>query len=113
MLEYALAAGLTASGADAYMLHVTTTPSVSYVTRNEGFDCGVMISASHNPFSDNGIKLVDRFGEKPDDGALREIERYLDGDLAALGLAAELPTPTGERVGRIIDHAAGRNRYIG
>ncbi len=113
MLEYAISAGLTASGADVYMLHVTTTPSVSYVTRNENFDCGIMISASHNGFSDNGIKLVNRYGEKMDDATLSEIELYLDGNFAALGLDGDIPLATGERIGCIFDHVAGRNRYIG
>ena len=105
MFEYALAAGITASGADAYLLHVTTTPSVAYVTRTEEFDCGVMISASHNPFYDNGIKLLNHNGEKMDDGVIRLLEEHLDG--------GELPFATGERIGRTVDHAAGRNRYIG
>ena len=113
MFEYALASGLTASGADAYMLHVTTTPSVSYVTRQEGFDCGVMISASHNPYYDNGIKLVNHNGEKMDDETLSYIEAYLDNDYDKLGiLGRDLPFASGDAVGRIIDHAAGRNRYI-
>ena len=108
MLEYALAAGLAASGADAYMLHVTTTPCVAFVTAREDFDCGVMISASHNPFTDNGIKLVNRLGEKIDDDTIEVIESYLDGGDAALP-----PMATGEEIGRIVDHAAGRNRYVG
>ncbi len=113
-LEYAIASGLTASGADAYMLHVTTTPSVSYVTRNESFDCGVMISASHNPFEDNGVKLVNRMGEKMDEGTLALIEAYLDGNLAPLGVSdGDLPLARRENVGAIIDFVAGRNRYIG
>ncbi len=106
MFEYAIAAGLTASGADPYMLHVTTTPSVSFVTAREDFDCGVMISASHNPFTDNGIKLVNRRGEKIDDDTIEVIEAYLDGE-------DDLPLATGADVGRIIDYAAGRNRYVG
>ena len=119
MFEYAIVAGLTASGADPYMLHVTTTPSVSFVTAREDFDCGVMISASHNPFTDNGIKLVNRRGEKIDDGTIAVIETYLDGGASALGLTEEemwnhdLPAATGADVGRIIDYAAGRNRYVG
>ncbi len=113
MLEYSIAAGITASGADAYMLHVTTTASVSYAARQEEFDCGVMITASHNPFYDNGIKLISRYGEKLDDQTTGYIEDYLDGDLAALGLSGHLPLATGERIGRIVDHVAGRNRYIG
>lgn len=106
MLEYALAAGMTASGADAYLLHVTTTPSVSYVARTDGFDCGVMISASHNPYEDNGIKLLGSGGEKLDDKILTEIEEYLDGTY-------EPPYATGARIGRTVDYVFGRNRYIG
>lgn len=113
MLEYAISAGLTASGADVYMLHVTTTPSVSYVTRNENFDCGIMISASHNGFEDNGIKLLNRYGEKMDDSVIDGVEAYLDGDMEALGVDGDLPLATGEKIGCIIDHVAGRNRYIG
>lgn len=114
LFEYALAAGLTASGADAYILHVITTPGVSYVTRTENFDCGVMISASHNIFSDNGIKLVNRNGEKMDDETIRLLEAYLDGDLHALSVTGDdLPFPTGGDLGCVVDYAAGRNRYIG
>ncbi len=114
MLEYSIAAGITASGADAYMLHVTTTPSVSYVTRQEEFDCGIMITASHNPFFDNGIKIINRHGEKLEDKTTALIEAYLDGDLAALGvLGTDLPLATKEKIGCIVDHAAGRNRYVG
>ena len=114
VMEYAIAAGLAASGADAYMLHVTTTPSVSYVTAGEAFDIGIMISASHNPYYDNGIKLVNENGEKMDDETIALIEKYLDGDLAGLGLEAEdLPLARGEQLGQIVDHFAGRNRYIG
>lgn len=114
MLEYALSAGLTASGADAYLLHVTTTPSVSYVARTEGFDCGVMISASHNPFYDNGIKLLNRDGEKMDEEVLALAEMYLDGCLEVDGRPIrELPQATGDGVGAVVDHSAGRNRYIG
>ena len=108
MLEYAVTAGLAASGADVSLLHVTTTPSVSYVVSSEGFDCGIMISASHNPYSDNGIKLVNRFGEKMDDATLGLIEDYLDA-----GDSVALPFATGERVGKVIDHTVGRNRYLG
>ena len=90
MFEYAIVAGLTASGADPYMLHVTTTPSVSFVTEREDFDCGVMISASHNPYMDNGIKLVNRRGEKINDDTIAVIEAYLDGGAMALGLASPL-----------------------
>ena len=106
MLEYSLAAGLTASGADAYMLHVTTTPSVSYVTKCDAFDCGIMITASHNPYFDNGIKIINKNGEKADDGLLSQIEAYLDGTPSALPLAKR------EKIGCITDHSAGRNRYI-
>ena len=114
MLEYALSAGLTASGADAYLLHVTTTPSVSYVARTEGFDCGVMISASHNPFCDNGIKLLNRDGEKMDEAVLALAESYLDGCLEVNGQPVKsLPQATEETVGAVVDHSAGRNRYIG
>lgn len=114
MLEYSLVAGITASGADAYMLHVTTTPSVSYVTRQEEFDCGIMITASHNPFYDNGIKVINRYGQKLDDETTALIEAYLDGDLRALGVAGDdLPVPHRERLGCIVDHVAGRNRYLG
>ncbi|MBQ9780034.1 MAG: phosphoglucosamine mutase [Clostridia bacterium] len=114
MFEYAIVAGLTASGADAYMLHVTTTPSVSFVTARDDFDCGVMISASHNPYADNGIKLVNRNGEKIDDKTIEVIEAYLDGGAAALGLTGDdLPVATGANIGRIEDYAAGRNRYVG
>ncbi len=107
MFEYALAAGLTASGADVYLLHVTTTPSVAYVTRSEGFDCGIMISASHNPYYDNGIKLMNGNGEKMADEVTGQVEKYLDG------LLAEVPYATREHIGRTVDYAAGRNRYIG
>ncbi len=107
MFEYALVAGLTASGADVYLLHVTTTPSVSYAVRTEEFDCGIMISASHNPFYDNGIKLLNGNGQKIEAEVEARIESYLDG------LIEELPLATGENVGRTIDYASGRNRYIG
>ncbi len=114
MLEYSIVAGLTASGADAYMLHVTTTPSVSYVTRQEDFDCGIMITASHNPFYDNGIKVINRYGEKLDDATTSLIEAYLDGDLASLGITSpDLPYATKDRLGCIVDYVAGRNRYVG
>ena len=114
MLEYAIVAGITSSGADAYMLHVTTTPSVSYVVRQDMFDCGVMISASHNPYFDNGIKLVNRAGEKMDDKTLALIEDYIDGNLSSLGVEEDdLPLATREKVGCVFDHVAGRNRYVG
>ncbi len=107
MFEYALAAGLTASGADAYLLHVTTTPSVSYVVRTEDFDCGIMISASHNPYYDNGIKIISGSGKKIGAEAEEQIEAYIDGKIG------EIPLATGENIGRTVDHQAGRNRYIG
>ena len=114
MLEYALASGVVSSGADAYMLHVSSTPSVSYVARKEDFDAGVMITASHNPFYDNGIKLVNRNGEKMEDELITLVEAYIDGDMRAIGVnEADIPLAERERVGRIIDHSAGRNRYIG
>ncbi len=114
MFEYAIVAGLTASGADAYMLHVTTTPSVSYAVAGDDFDCGIMISASHNPYYDNGIKLVNSRGEKIDDDTIEKIELYLDGKLESLGVtSADLPFATGADLGQIVDYAAGRNRYIG
>ena len=114
MLEYAISAGMAASGADVYLLHVTTTPSVSYVTRTDGFDCGVMISASHNPYYDNGIKLLNREGEKMDEATIRLVEDYLDGRLEVDGQPVpRLPFATGEGVGSIVDHTAGRNRYMG
>ena len=107
MFEYALAAGITASGADAYLLHVTTTPSVSYVVRTEGFDCGIMISASHNPFYDNGIKVINGMGHKLEAEVEEKIEAYIDGK------TEERPLATGADIGRTVDFAAGRNRYIG
>ena len=114
MFEYALAAGITASGADAYLLHVTTTPSVAYVTRTEDFDCGVMISASHNPYYDNGIKLINGSGEKMDEETIRYVEDYLDGKLELFGQSwPELPYGKRSAIGRTVDHIAGRNRYVG
>ena len=114
MFEYSIVAGLTASGADAYMLHVTTTPSVSYAVAGDEFDCGIMISASHNPYTDNGIKLVNSKGEKINDETIEQIELYLDGNLQALGITeGDLPHAKGADLGQIIDYAAGRNRYIG
>ncbi len=104
MFEYALTAGATASGADVYLLHVTTTPSVSFVTRTDNFDCGVMISASHNPYSDNGIKLMNSAGEKMEENVLCLVEEYLDG--------GTLPLAVGEGIGRTVDYVAGRNRYL-
>lgn len=114
MLEYAIASGLTSSGADAYMLHVTTTPSVSYATSIDDFDCGIMISASHNPFFDNGIKIVNSRGEKLDDETTSKIEMYLDGKYKELGIETEdIPYAKGSSIGEIVDYSAGRNRYIG
>ena len=107
MFEYSLVAGLTASGADVYLLHVTTTPSVSYVVRTENFDCGIMISASHNPFYDNGIKIMNGNGQKMEAAVEEQIEKYIDGELE------ELPLAKREDIGRTIDFSAGRNRYIG
>ena len=106
MLEDALCAGITASGSDAYLLHVTTTPSVSYIARCEDFDCGVMISASHNPYYDNGIKLINKKGEKMEDEVIKKVEAYLDDELE------EIPLATRENIGRTVDWAGGRNRYI-
>lgn len=105
--EAALASGITSSGCDAYLLHVTTTPCVSYITRTENFDCGVMISASHNPFYDNGIKLMNENGEKMDDDLQDEIEKYIDGEIEELPFASE------DKIGKTIDFYNGRNRYIG
>lgn len=107
MFEYALVAGLTASGADVYLLHVTTTPSVSYVVRTEGFECGIMISASHNPYYDNGIKVINGNGEKLEESVIAEIEAYLDGE------SEEIPFAKKDAIGRTVDFSAGRNRYIG
>ncbi len=113
MLEYSIVAGITASGADAYMLHVTTTPSVSYVTRQDEFDCGIMITASHNPFYDNGIKVINKYGEKLDDNTTALVEAYIDGDMKALGVNGnDLPLACRERIGCIVDYVAGRNRYV-
>ena len=114
MFEYSLVGGLVASGADAYLLHVTTTPSVAYVCRTEEFDCGIMISASHNPYYDNGIKLINSFGEKMDEGTIALVEAYLDGQLVAFGRSwEELPMAKRDQIGRTVDYVAGRNRYIG
>lgn len=107
MFEYSLVAGLTASGADAYLMHVTPTPSVSYITKIDEFDCGIMISASHNPFYDNGIKIINGNGAKMDASVENQIEAYIDG------LTDEIPLATKENIGRTVDYASGRNRYIG
>ncbi len=106
MFEYALCTGLMASGADAYIMHVTTTPSVAYITRVDDFDCGIMISASHNPYYDNGIKLLNGHGEKMDEETILKVEDYLDGK-------CEVPITEGHDIGRTVDYVAGRNRYIG
>lgn len=114
MFEYALIAGLTASGADAYMLHVTTTPSVSFISRVDAFDCGIMISASHNPYYDNGIKLINSNGEKMEESTISLIEAFLDGNLELFGQTwTELPFASREKIGKTVDYASGRNRYIG
>ena len=114
MFEYALVAGLTASGADAYLLHVTTTPSVAYVARTEDFDCGIMISASHNPYYDNGIKLINGSGEKMDEATINLVEAYLDGELEVFGQKyEEIPFAHKDAIGCTVDYAAGRNRYMG
>ena len=107
MFEYSLVSGLTASGADVYLLHVTTTPSVSYVVRTEEFDCGIMISASHNSYYDNGIKVINGRGEKLEEETIEKIESYLDGEMG------EIPFAKRDAIGRTVDYAAGRNRYIG
>ena len=107
MFEYAICTGLMASGADAYIMHVTTTPSVSYITRTDDFDCGIMISASHNPYYDNGIKLLNHNGEKMDEETITEVEKYLDGEIS------EIPLAKDSEIGRTVDYVAGRNRYIG
>ena len=107
MYEYGLSAGLTASGADAYTMHVTTTPSVSYITRVDDFDCGIMISASHNPYYDNGIKVLNSNGEKMEEETLLKVEDYLDGKFT------DIPMATREKIGRTVDYIEGRNRYIG
>ncbi len=114
MFEYSLVAGLTASGADAYLLHVTTTPSVAYVSRVDGFDCGIMISASHNPYYDNGIKLINRNGEKIDEETINYVEDYLDGKLEIFGKKwNEIPFAQKDKIGKTVDYISGRNRYIG
>ena len=114
MFEYSLVAGLTASGADAYLLHVTTTPSVAYIARVDDFDCGIMISASHNPFYDNGIKLIDCYGEKMPEETLLLVEDYIDGKLHVFDKDwPELPFAHREHIGCTVDYVAGRNRYMG
>ena len=114
MFEYSLVGGLVASGADAYLLHVTTTPSVAYEVRTDGFDCGIMISASHNPFYDNGIKLINGSGEKMDESIIALVEAYIDGELVAFDRRwEELPLAHKEMIGRTVDYVSGRNRSIG
>ena len=114
MFEYTLVGGLVASGADAYLLHVTTTPSVAYVARVDEFDCGIMISASHNPYYDNGIKLINGNGEKMDEGTIALVEDYLDGKLEVFGENyEEIPFAHTSKIGRTVDYVSGRNRYIG
>lgn len=114
MFEFALVGGLTASGADAYLLHVTTTPSVAYITKIDDFDCGIMISASHNPYYDNGIKLINSSGEKMEEDVIELVENYLDGEVTVFGQTlSEVPYAQRENIGRTVDYIAGRNRYIG
>ena len=114
MFEYTLVGGLVASGADAYLLHVTTTPSVAYLARVDEFDCGIMISASHNPYYDNGIKLINGNGEKMDEGTIALVEDYLDGKLEVFGENyEEIPFAHTSKIGRTVDYVSGRNRYIG
>ena len=114
MFEYSLVGGLVASGADAYLLHVTTTPSVSYVARVDEFDCGIMISASHNPYYDNGIKLINGNGEKMDEATISLVEAYLDGELEVFGKHYnEIPYAHKTEIGRTVDYVSGRNRYVG
>ncbi len=114
MLEYSIVAGITASGADVYMLHVITTPGVSYVVKKDEFDCGIMITASHNPYYDNGIKLMNSYGEKMDEATTALIEAYIDGDLRTLGVTGEdLPLAQKSKLGCIHEYSAGRNRYTG
>ena len=114
MFEYTLVGGLVASGADAYLLHVTTTPSVAYVARTDEFDCGIMISASHNPYYDNGIKLINGNGEKMEEETISLVEAYLDGELEVFGQKfEEIPFAHTSKIGRTVDYVSGRNRYIG
>lgn len=114
MFEYSLVAGLTASSADAYLLHVTTTPSVAYIARVDDVDCDIMISASHNPYYDNGIKLIDCYGEKMPEETLLLVEDYIDGKLYVFDQNwPELPFAHREHIGCTVDYVAGRNRYMG
>ena len=113
MFEYTLVGGLVASGADAYLLHVTTTPSVAYIARVDEFDCGIMISASHNPYYDNGIKLINGNGEKMDEETISLVEAYLDGELEVFGQKwPEIPFAKKEQIGCTVDYISGRNRYV-
>lgn len=114
MFEYSLVGGLVASGSDAYLLHVTTTPSVAYIARMDEFDCGIMISASHNPYYDNGIKLINSHGEKMDEKTINLVEDYLDGKLNLFGKSwDELPFASRDHIGCTVDYVSGRNRYVG
>ena len=114
MFEYSLVSGLVASGADAYLLHVTTTPSVAYIARVDGFECGIMISASHNPYYDNGIKLINGQGEKIEESVIALVEDYLDGNLVLFGKKwDQVPFAKRDKIGRTVDYVSGRNRYIG
>ena len=114
MFEYSLVGGIVASGSDAYLLHVTTTPSVAYVARTDNFDCGIMISASHNPYYDNGIKLINGNGEKMDEETIALVEDYLDGKVEVFGETyEEVPYAHKDRIGCTVDYVAGRNRYVG
>ena len=114
MFEYSLVSGLVASGADAYLLHVTTTPSVAYIARVDGFECGIMISASHNPYYDNGIKLINGQGEKMEESVIALVEDYLDGNLILFGKKwDQVPFAKRDKIGRTVDYVSGRNRYIG
>ena len=106
MFEFSLVSGITASGADAYLMHVTTTPSVAYIVRTQNIDCGIMISASHNPYYDNGIKLINAAGEKMEEDTLLKIEAYIDG------MAGEIPLATRDEIGCTVDYTEGRDRYM-
>ncbi len=114
MFEYMLAGGIVASGGDVYLMHVTTTPSVAYIARVDDFDCGIMITASHNPYYDNGIKIINKYGEKMEESVLSLCEDYIDGKLECFGQKwDELPFATKHNIGQMIDYVSGRNRYIG
>ena len=112
MFEYAIAAGITASGADAYLMHVTTTPSISYICKGNNFSCGIMITASHNPYHDNGIKIINSKGEKLEENITALIEAYLDGYTEPFGVENDIPLATGSSIGRIFDYTIGRDQYI-